>query len=104
MPLVMQGEQPYFGGSIVVHGESIPAWFILDVGAADTITFTTPFIAEHHLLEHAGDGRRHAASRPGESVGRESPAPTPVLHFQKTSARRSSRDSPTSSSTTAAAS
>jgi len=66
VPLVMQGEQPYFGGSIVVRGESIPAWFILDVGAADTITFTTPFIAEHHLLERAGDAQRtvHKFSAP----------------------------------------
>lgn len=66
VPLVMQGEQPYFGGSIVVRGETIPAWFILDVGAADTITFTTPFIAEHHLLERAGDAQRtvHKFSAP----------------------------------------
>ncbi|HXH93927.1 MAG TPA: aspartyl protease family protein [Thermoanaerobaculia bacterium] len=66
VPLVMQGEQPYFDGSIVVKGETIPAWFILDVGAADTVTFTTPFIAEHHLLEGAGDAERtvHKFSAP----------------------------------------
>jgi predicted aspartyl protease len=55
VPLVMQGEQPYFGGSIRVGDEKIPAWFILDVGAADTITFTTPFIGNHHLIDRAGD-------------------------------------------------
>lgn len=58
VPLTMQGEQPYFGGSITVGAETIPAWFILDVGAADTITFTTPFIAAHHLIERAGDKQR----------------------------------------------
>ncbi|HEX7136626.1 MAG TPA: aspartyl protease family protein [Vicinamibacterales bacterium] len=56
--LVMQGEQPYFGGKIRVGDETIPAGFILDVGAADTITFTTPFIAKHHLIERAGDQAR----------------------------------------------
>jgi len=58
VPLVMQGEQPYFGGSIKVGEETIPAWFILDIGAADTITFTTPFIAKHDLIERAGDKER----------------------------------------------
>ncbi|HEX3110360.1 MAG TPA: retropepsin-like aspartic protease [Thermoanaerobaculia bacterium] len=58
VPLVMQGEQPYFGGKIRVGEETIPAWFILDVGAADTITFTTPFIAKHNLIERAGDRER----------------------------------------------
>jgi hypothetical protein len=56
--LIMQGEQPYLDGSIVVGGETIPCWFILDVGAADTITFTTPFIAAHQLLDRAGDKAR----------------------------------------------
>jgi membrane-associated protease RseP (regulator of RpoE activity) len=41
-----------------VKGETIPAWFILDVGAADTVTFTTPFIAKHQLIERAGDPER----------------------------------------------
>ena len=58
VPLVMQGEQPYFDGSIRVGGETIPSWFILDVGAAETITFTTPFIAAHQLLDRAGDKAR----------------------------------------------
>ena len=66
VPLVMQGEQPYLWGSITVKGEKIQSWFILDVGAADTITFTTPFIAKHELLERAGDPekavRKFAAS------------------------------------------
>lgn len=55
IPLVMQGEQPYLAGAIRVRGETIPTWFILDLGAADTITFTTPFVAAHHLLKRAGD-------------------------------------------------
>ncbi len=56
--IVMQGEQPYLDGSIRVGSESIPSWFILDVGAADTVTFTTPFIAAHQLLERARDKAR----------------------------------------------
>ena len=58
VPLTMQGQQPYLSGSIRVGDETIPSWFILDVGAADTMTFTTPFIAAHHLLERAGDKER----------------------------------------------
>lgn len=56
--LVLQGAQPYLDGSIRVGDEMIPSWFILDVGAADTMTFTTPFIAAHQLLERAGDKER----------------------------------------------
>jgi hypothetical protein len=58
VPLVLQGQQPYLNGSIRVGDETIPSWFILDVGAADTMTFTTPFIAAHKLLERAGDRER----------------------------------------------
>jgi len=58
LPLTMQGQQPYLHGSIRVGDETIPSWFILDVGAADTMTFTTPFIAAHKLLERAGDKER----------------------------------------------
>ena len=58
VPLVMQGSQPYLGGTIRVGNEIIPSWFILDVGAADTMTFTTPFIAKNHLLERVGDKER----------------------------------------------
>jgi hypothetical protein len=58
VPLIMQGEQPYLDGSIRAAGEEIRSWFILDVGAADTITFTTPFIAGHQLLDRIGDKER----------------------------------------------
>jgi len=54
----MQGQQPYLAGSIRVGEETIPSWFILDVGAADAMTFTTPFVAAHKLLERAGDRER----------------------------------------------
>jgi hypothetical protein len=57
--IVMQGQEPYLDGSIRVGAEIIPCWFILDVGAADTITFTTPFIAAHQLLDRAGDQARN---------------------------------------------
>lgn len=58
VPLTMIGQQPYFGGSIRVGNETIPTWYILDTGAAGTVTFTTPFVAAHHLLDRAGDPRR----------------------------------------------
>jgi len=58
VPLIMQGQQPYLAGSIRVGEETIPSWFILDVGAADAMTFTTPFVAAHKLLERAGDRER----------------------------------------------
>jgi hypothetical protein len=56
-PFFMQGQQPYMKESIMVHGEKIQALFILDVGAADTLTLTTPFVKEHNLLELIGEKR-----------------------------------------------
>lgn len=58
VPLVMQGSQPYLNGTIRIGNEIIPSWFILDVGAADTMTFTTPFVAKNHLLDRIGDKER----------------------------------------------
>jgi len=58
VPLTMIGQQPYFAGRIRVGDESIPTWYILDTGAADTITFTTPFVTAHKLIDRAGDPRR----------------------------------------------
>jgi hypothetical protein len=74
--LVMQGEQPYLDGSIRVGDETIKSWFILDVGAADTMTFTTPFIAAHQLLERAGDKARNVLHVAAPDV--EAYAPTNV--------------------------
>ena len=54
----------------------IPSWFILDVGAADTMTFTTPFIAAHTLLERAGDKERNVMRVAAPDV--EAYAPTNV--------------------------
>jgi hypothetical protein len=76
VPLMMQGQQPYLAGSIRVGGETIPSWFILDVGAADTMTFTTPFIAAHKLLERAGDKERNVLHVAAPDV--EAYAPTNV--------------------------
>lgn len=73
VPLTMQGEQPYFGGSITVRGEKIPAWFILDVGAADTITFTTPYVAAHDLLARAGDPARQVRTYAAPDVAAFNP-------------------------------
>lgn len=74
IPLVMQGEQPYFGGSIVAGGETIPAWFILDVGAADTITFTTPFVKGHDLIARVGDKQRTVQKVTAPDVAAFAPA------------------------------
>jgi membrane-associated protease RseP (regulator of RpoE activity) len=72
----MQGQQPYLDGSIRVGDETIPSWFILDVGAADTMTFTTPFIAAHQLLDRAGDKARNVLHVAAPDV--EAYAPTNV--------------------------
>jgi hypothetical protein len=74
--LVMQGQQPYLDGSIRVGDETIKSWFILDVGAADTMTFTTPFIAAHQLLDRAGDKARNVLHVAAPDV--EAYAPTNV--------------------------
>lgn len=72
----MQGQQPYLHGSVRVGEETIPSWFILDVGAADTMTFTTPFIAAHKLLDRAGDKERNVMRVAAPDV--EAYAPTNV--------------------------
>jgi hypothetical protein len=64
-PFFMQGQQPYMKTSITVKGETIPALFILDVGAADTLTLTTPFVKEHNLVELAGEKRRDSRTLAG---------------------------------------
>jgi hypothetical protein len=55
VPLLMQGSEPYLQENITVKGETIPALFVLDVGAADTINLTTGFVKMHNLVERAGD-------------------------------------------------
>jgi hypothetical protein len=64
-PFFMQGQQPYMKESITVKGETMPALFILDVGAADTLTLTTPFVKEHNLVELAGENRRDSRTLAG---------------------------------------
>ncbi len=64
-PFFVQGQQPYMKESITVKGETLPALFILDVGAADTLTLTTPFVKEHNLVELAGEKRRDSRTLAG---------------------------------------
>jgi hypothetical protein len=55
IPFALVGQQPYIDGSIRVGDQTIRANFILDVGAADTMTFATPFVTAHNLAELAGE-------------------------------------------------
>lgn len=55
IPLLMQTSEPYMHESITVKGQTIPALFVLDIGAADTLNLTSGFVKEHNLVELAGD-------------------------------------------------
>lgn len=65
IPLLMQSSEPYLRESITVKGMTIPALFILDVGAADTVNLTTGFVKEHNLVELAGDPKQKPKSLAG---------------------------------------
>ncbi len=53
VPLEFDNGIPKIDGRIAVRGDSIPARFILDFGASDTVNFTSPFVASHQLLRLA---------------------------------------------------
>lgn len=55
IPLLMQTSEPYMHESITEKGQTIPALFVLDIGAADTLNLTSSFVKEHNLIELAGD-------------------------------------------------
>jgi hypothetical protein len=59
VPITFDNGIPFFEARISVPTEpSIPAHMVMDFGAADTMTFTSPFVREHHLLELAGTDTR----------------------------------------------
>jgi hypothetical protein len=50
VPLVFDGGIPFMRGTISAGPErNVPALFVLDFGAAETMTLTSPFVKAHHL-------------------------------------------------------
>lgn len=65
IPLLMQSSEPYLDESITEKGRRIPALFVLDAGAFDTINLTSGFVKAHNLVELAGDPNAKPKTRPG---------------------------------------
>ena len=65
IPLLMQTSEPYMHESITEKGQTIPALFVLDIGAADTLNLTSGFVKEHNLTELAGDPNQKPKSLAG---------------------------------------
>ena len=49
VPLVFDGGIPFVDGTISAGGQEIPASFVMDFGAAETMTLTSPFVKAHRL-------------------------------------------------------
>jgi hypothetical protein len=76
IPFSLSDNTPYVEGSITVRGRSIPAHFILDVGAADTATLTSPYVDRNGLVALAGDPRQQPRTLAGSE--KEFFAPTTI--------------------------
>lgn len=51
VPIVIDGGIPFTEGTIFVAGKpGIPAYFVIDFGAAETMTLTSPFVKAHDLV------------------------------------------------------
>jgi hypothetical protein len=50
VPVTFDDGIPFTSGTIVVAGRSIPAYLVLDFGAAETMTLTSPFVKANDLL------------------------------------------------------
>jgi hypothetical protein len=61
VPLVFDGGIPFMHGTISAGGRDIPAFLVLDFGAAETMTLTAPFVKAHGLAALA---RNPAVNRP----------------------------------------
>lgn len=57
IPLEFDNGIPQTSGRIAVQGNWIPARFVVDFGAADTINFASPFVASHELLRLASTSK-----------------------------------------------
>jgi Aspartyl protease/PDZ domain len=53
VPVTFDNGIPFANGTITVAGKSIPAYFVLDSGAAETMTLTSPFVKAHDLANLA---------------------------------------------------
>lgn len=50
VPVVFDNGIPHTDGTVTVAGRDIPAYFVIDFGAAETMTLTSPFVQAHDLL------------------------------------------------------
>jgi hypothetical protein len=50
VPVVFDHGIPHTDGTITVAGREIPAYLVIDFGAAETMTLTSPFVKAHDLL------------------------------------------------------
>ncbi|HKF22587.1 MAG TPA: aspartyl protease family protein [Candidatus Angelobacter sp.] len=53
VPVTFDNGIPFADGVISVAGKTIPAYFVLDSGAAETMTLTSPFVKAHDLANLA---------------------------------------------------
>lgn len=53
VPLTFDNGIPFTNGTITVGGQKIPAYLVIDFGAQETITLTSPFVKEHDLVHLA---------------------------------------------------
>jgi hypothetical protein len=53
VPVTFDNGIPFADGVITVAGKTIPAYFVLDFGAAETMTLTSPFVKAHDLANLA---------------------------------------------------
>jgi hypothetical protein len=59
VPITFDNGIPYFEAQISVPTQpAIPAHMCMDFGAADTMTFTSPFVRDHNLIQLAGTDTR----------------------------------------------
>jgi len=59
VPVTFDNGIPYFEAQISVPTQpDIPAHICMDFGAADTMTFNSPFVREHNLIQLAGTDTR----------------------------------------------
>jgi len=59
VPITFDNGIPFFKAQISVPTQpDIPAHMCMDLGAADTMTFTSPFVREHNLIQLAGTDTR----------------------------------------------
>ena len=53
VPIVFDDGIPFTGGAITAGGQRIPVYLVIDFGAAETMTLTSPFVKVHDLVRLA---------------------------------------------------